>query len=104
MLTQRASGASQATQGEAQDGSASARGGRQGRAAGFQKKFVGKVAAGEASDERESSANLPIFVSVVRERNLDGAHGGRGWLANLSRSIWLVAKRPLAPAGGPDRS
>jgi hypothetical protein len=40
----------------------------------------------------------PYLVSVARERNLDDAHGGRGWLANLSRLRWLVANRPPVPA------
>lgn len=39
---------------------------------------------------------LPIFVYAVRERKLDGAHGDRGWLANLSRlreGSWRIARR-----------
>ena len=49
------------------------------------------------------ASNLPIVFSVVWARILDGAHGGRGWLANLSRFGWLMANRPPAPAEVPDR-
>ena len=45
---------------------------------------------------------FPTFQSVVLVHNLDGAHGGRGWLSCVCRSM-AREELPLGPTGPPDR-
>ena len=61
---------------------------------------LSQMTGGEVSHDRIT--RFPTFQSVVLVHNLDGAHGGRGWLSCVCRSM-AREELPLGPTGPPDR-
>lgn len=63
-----------------------------------------RTASGIGSIGRGFVANLPIFNSAIRERNLDGAHGAGDGLQTSAALEMARGESPPAPAVGvPDR-